>query len=120
MIYQIFGGVAATTTELQSFKAEFFKALAHPIRMRMGCARALKNSALKDCSSVVVADTPTKISYIIILLYSQSWVAAIAEQRAVHRGGARHGRVEREPRGDRRLARTRHRARPRRIAEDLE
>src|SRR2546425_4793706 len=44
--------------------------------MRMGCARALKNSALKDCSSVVVGDAPTKISYIRISLYSQSWVAA--------------------------------------------
>src|SRR2546426_6907563 len=85
------------------------------IRMRIGCARALKNSALKDCSSVVAGGAVTKISYIRISLYLQ-----VTEQRAVHRGGPRHGRVEREPCRDRRLPRAPHRAGARRVAEDLE
>ncbi len=53
-----------TIGELQTFKAEFFRALGHPVRIRLveelgqgertGCPRARKNSALNVCSSPIV------------------------------------------------------------------
>ena len=82
MIYEIFVGVAATTTELQSFKAEFFKALAHPIRIRILELLRGHERGVRELQAALDLDQST-VSQRLAVLRAKNVVVASREGTAV-------------------------------------
>ncbi|PYN65946.1 MAG: transcriptional regulator [Candidatus Rokuibacteriota bacterium] len=82
MIYKIFVGVAATTTELQSFKAEFFKALAHPIRIRILELLRGHERGVRELQAALDLDQST-VSQQLAVLRAKNVVVASREGTAV-------------------------------------
>ena len=55
------------STELQSFKAEFFKALAHPVRIRILETLRARERSVQELQAVLDLDQPTVSSQLAVL-----------------------------------------------------
>src|SRR5436309_12747189 len=82
MIYEIFVGASPTTTELQSFKAEFFKALAHPIRIRILELLRGHERGVRELQAALDLDQST-VSQQLAVLRAKNVVVASREGTAV-------------------------------------
>ena len=75
-------GVLPTTTELQSFKAEFFKALAHPIRIRILELLRGHERGVRELQAALDLDQST-VSQQLAVLRAKNVVVASREGTAV-------------------------------------
>src|SRR5207245_2879151 len=70
------------TTELQSFKAEFFKALAHPIRIRILELLRVRERGVRELQAILDLDQST-VSQQLAVLRAKNVVGASREGTAV-------------------------------------